>query len=254
MNTQNKNTFLFIGAHPDDETQVGGTMALLSKAGFDVHVYINTAGRGGKPNEAEITSSEDEIVAARKEEAEVFAAALGVKTYVHDNKSYILENNQDDLITLVRYIRKIRPSIVVLQNKGDYHYDHLASHNLGLQAMEIAMRSKWLELGPKIKDAVILETDGLNVITNPLLYVDITSTFDQKQNAVQSAYGERLGGLTQFDKGLSSMRGGRIGVLHAEAYNLLNPNWYRMTSQAAKALAEFLSIGTDGVRSNNTNS
>lgn len=39
-------------AHPDDETMlIGGTLALLSQAGFDVHYLCATRGEGGELGE-----------------------------------------------------------------------------------------------------------------------------------------------------------------------------------------------------------
>jgi LmbE family N-acetylglucosaminyl deacetylase len=244
MNTQNKNTFLFIGAHPDDETQVAGTMAQLSRCGFDVYSYITTPGRGGKPNIDEKDASDDIILQDRKKEAELFAKEIGMSTYIRDNRTQFLENSEEDVLELVRFLRKIRPTIVVLQNPGDYHFEHKSSHTLGLRALEIAMRSMLLELGPKITDVIILETDGLNVLSNPSIFFNISKTQELKKNAIVNAYGERLGGLTQLDEGLSMMRGGRIGVEHAECFALLNPSWYRFTAKAGRTLQEFLEIGT----------
>ena len=244
MDTQNKNTFLFIGAHPDDETQIAGTMTLLSRNGFDVYAYITTPGRGGKPNSDEESVSEEKILEDRKNEADVFAKEVGITTYVNDNKTQFLENSEADVLNLVRYIRKIRPNIIVVQNSGDYHFEHILSHKLGLLAIEISMRSMLLEYGPKITDAVLLEADGLNVLANPSIFFNISSVQEIKNQAIIKAYGERLGTLTQLDEGLSMMRGGRVGVKHAEAFSLLNPSWYRFTVGAAKALQEFLKIGS----------
>lgn len=244
MNTQNKNTFLFIGAHPDDETQIAGTMALLSRNGFDVHAYITTPGRGGKPNSDEETASEGKILEDRKKEADIFAKEIGITTYVNDNKTQFLENSEEDILNLVKYIRRIKPNIIVVQNSGDYHFEHILSHKLGLLAIEISMRSMLLEYGPKITDVVLLEADGLNVLANPSIFFNISSVQQMKSRAINKAYGERLGSLTQLDEGLSMMRGGRIGVQNAEAFSLLNPSWYRFTAGAAKVLQDFLKIGS----------
>ncbi len=241
--TQNK-TFLFIGAHPDDETQVGGTMACLAQAGFDVYSYITTPGKGGKPNTNEELLSDSSVIDERKKEADIFAREIGAQTYIFDNRTQFLENSERDIISLVTYLRKIRPSIVVLQNSGDYHFEHIQSHKLGLVALEIAMRSMLLELGPKLTDVIILEADGLNVLSNPSIFFNISKSQQLKSEAVTKAYGERLGGLTQLDQGLSTMRGGRVGVEHAECFAILNPNWYRLTAKAADTLKIFLEIGT----------
>lgn len=244
MNAQNKNTFLFIGAHPDDETQIAGTMALLSQRGFGVYAYITTPGRGGKPNTDEELASEEQILEDRKKEADIFAKEIGIDTYIHDNKTQFLENSESDVLNLVKYIRKVRPNIIVVQNSGDYHFEHIQSHKLGLLATEISMRSMLLEYGPKITDAILLEADGLNVLSNPAIFFNISSVQEIKKQAIVKAYGQRLGTLTQLDEGLSMMRGGRIGVEHAEAYAMLNPSWYRLTAGGVEVLKEFLKIGS----------
>ncbi|MEN9649335.1 MAG: hypothetical protein RL094_302 [Candidatus Parcubacteria bacterium] len=231
---------MFIGAHPDDETQVAGTLALMSKRGFDVHSYITTPGRGGKPNNAETSLSDDLVIEERKKEANAFAQAIGMTTYIYDNKTQFLENNEQDVLALVKYIRSVRPNIIIVQHSQDYHFEHRQTNSLVLQAIEIAMRSMLLEYGQKIKDCVILESDGLNVLGNPSIYIDITSTQELKKKAIAMAYGERLGDLARLDEGLSMARGGRIGVAYAECFQLVNPPWYRMTHGAAVALAEFI--------------
>ena len=68
---------LTIFAHPDDETMLtGGIMALLSRAGADVHYLCATRGEGGELGEPPVCSRE-EIGKFRQRELACAVESLG---------------------------------------------------------------------------------------------------------------------------------------------------------------------------------
>src|SRR5512139_2646760 len=68
---------LTLFAHPDDETMlIGGTLAILSQAGFDVHYLCATRGEGGEMGEPPLCSRE-ELGDVREQELVCAVQALG---------------------------------------------------------------------------------------------------------------------------------------------------------------------------------
>lgn len=68
---------LTLFAHPDDETMLtGGTLALLSQVGFDVHYLCATRGEGGEMGEPPLCTRE-ELGEVREQELVCAVQALG---------------------------------------------------------------------------------------------------------------------------------------------------------------------------------
>ncbi len=233
-------TLLFISAHPDDDSLVAGTMAKLVRLGWKVHEFVCTAGQNGKPNLGENVMSD--MVVGRHSETETFAKLIQSEPpYFYKSLGKFLQLDEDIVVELVRYMRSVRPAVTILLNRMDYHFEHRLSHDIALRALEIAFRSSVLELGPKLQHGIIMQTDGLNALANPLVYLDVTDDWSTGQQACMSAYRERLGDLLKLLDGMSTMRGGRIGVARAECFELLNPEWYKMNAVSASILADFVS-------------
>ncbi|MBU3089818.1 PIG-L family deacetylase [Clostridium gasigenes] len=121
------NTYIFIGAHPDDiECQCGGTIAKLIELGKKVSFIIVTDGRYGSQN---INITQEELVIIRKNESYKAAEKLGVTNIkflnFYDGGRYDIENVADKIaIELVC----IKPDIIfTIDNhvKSEIHPDHL---------------------------------------------------------------------------------------------------------------------------------
>ncbi len=242
QNPQKK--ILIITAHPDDDTMVGGTLAKLASAGYAVNEFVCTSGKNGKPNPGEPQDSRT-MAENRRKEIDVFSRGIGAEpALIYENQKEFLELDEPIILALVKYMRTIRPDVILLLNDQDYHFEHRLSYDIGLRAAEIAFRSANLELGPKLTAGIILKTDGLNVLANPLIHFDTSDTHSVAAEACKAAYDERLGDLSRFSDGLSGMRGARIGVMNAEAFELMNPPWYKLTQASAEILAAFVAAGT----------
>ena len=238
-----KRKLLLISAHPDDDSLAGGTMTALASAGWSIYEFVCTSGKNGKPNQSE--KGEQVMAQARAEEIGLFMKQIGgYEPYIYDNGKEFLEFSEHIVLELVTQLRAIRPDVIVLLNSQDYHFEHRLAHEIGLRALEIAFRSANLELGEKISHGIILQADGLNVLANPLIHFSTEKSFTRSLEACHNAYGERLGDLKRFMEGLAMMRGARVGKNTAEAFDLLNPPWYKLTSVAAEILAEFTSLGS----------
>ena len=119
-----------VAAHPDDiEFVMGGTMILLSKAGYELH-YMNI----GNGSCGSATMDAQQIVAVRAVEARSAAAALGAT--FHDPLVPDLEilYEQPLIRKLCAAMREVKPEILLLPSPQDYMEDHSTSSRLGVTA------------------------------------------------------------------------------------------------------------------------
>lgn len=111
---------LAVGAHPDDvEFTCGGTLALLSRKGYQVHIASMTAGNGGSQEKTAF-----EIGNIRRREAEQAAAVIGAKYYCLEIDDLCI-----DVCTRLRrkvtgLIRLVDPFLVICPPLEDYLFDH----------------------------------------------------------------------------------------------------------------------------------
>ena len=134
----------FIGAHPDDiERNAGGTVAILSQAGWEVELVSLTSGQKGSQGNPETRMSEFH------EAAKMF----GVKTVILDFEDTELIDDLASRLSLVAYLRRFRPHLVLMPypergagciygNHG--HPDHAVTGQITLNALPLANFSKVL--------------------------------------------------------------------------------------------------------------
>lgn len=105
-----------IFAHPDDETFcVGGIIAKYAAAGADIDLYCATNGDAGKSASVPV-SSREELAAIRRQELDVAARILGIRS-IEMGRYRDGELNQADMSQLVgdvvAFIRRTRPHVVL---------------------------------------------------------------------------------------------------------------------------------------------
>lgn len=135
---------LVFGAHPDDELRMAAAIAKLSATGTAVTVAICTDGCEGYPR----LDMRDTIVATRAKESEAVQQVLGVQRYVNLGAPDMgLTNTKDNLRAMIRAIREARPQALFTHGEKDRHRDHLATHQLSLEAAWHAGEPVSAELG-----------------------------------------------------------------------------------------------------------
>lgn len=244
---KNNLSLLFISAHPDDNSLIAGTMKKFSNAKLKVYEFCCANAGSGKSNRNE--KNRDDQVKNRKKEVEKFCNLIGCeKPYVFKNEENNFSIEKEMVYELIAYMRKIRPKIIVVLNKDDYHFEHRLAREVGLIAFEIATRSCEENLGPKLTKSIVLETDGLNVLAKPSIFFDISDVQKSKMKIIKSTYGERLGkNLIQFTEALSSLRGARVGIKNAECFNMILTESFRFDSESAGLLKDFIDIGKNKI-------
>ncbi|MFH1023844.1 MAG: PIG-L family deacetylase [Planctomycetota bacterium] len=125
---------LAFGCHPDDvEFMAAGTLALLAKIGWDVHIATMTGGEVGSP-----TLSSKAIQKRRLKEAEKAAAVIGGRYHYAGGCDLEVEYNSFHRKAATRVMREVDPAIVLTLPPTDYMADHEQTSLLVRNAAYIA--------------------------------------------------------------------------------------------------------------------
>ena len=197
-------TVLAVGAHPDDlELGVGGTLALLARAGAKVIMAVVSV-----PNNRE----------ARMDEATRAAKLLGAEVHflfpddcrrVEDIKTYELVDKIDALVN------KHKPAAMFSHGLADFHRDHVLVYNACLASQRV-----------NYFDLFCYHPTSTRPVPLPFFpqaYIDISATVDLKMQAIrvhESQFGNR--GLDPSHLLDSARHYGRlVGVEFAEGLEVV---------------------------------
>jgi N-acetylglucosamine malate deacetylase 1 len=179
---------LAIAAHPDDaELTCGGTLAACADFGHRTGILDLTRGETATRGSPEL----------RAEEAAQAAEALGVA--VRENAGLPdagLFNTPETREVVAGYIRRLRPSVVILPFPRGRHPDHRVASELGRDACFLAGLANWAG-GPahrarKILYALAYREDPVK----PTFVVGLTAEqFERKMEAVRR-YASQFDGKT----------------------------------------------------------
>ncbi len=121
---------LAIGAHPDDiEFMMGGTLALLGRAGYRTH-YLNVA--NGSCGSSRYPGPE--LSRIRTREARAAAKVLGAEFHLPLVKDLEIDYEPGLLRKLAAIVRKVNPSILLVPSPQDYMEDHTNTCRLAVTA------------------------------------------------------------------------------------------------------------------------
>jgi LmbE family N-acetylglucosaminyl deacetylase len=111
---------LSLGAHPDDaEFFCAGTLALLHKKGWQIHIATMTPGDCGT-----VEYSREEISSIRKAEAAKAASLLDGSYHCLERDDIFIMYDRPTLLKAIELVRKVRPKIVFTTSPSDYMVDH----------------------------------------------------------------------------------------------------------------------------------
>ena len=138
-------TILLIGAHPDDDHQSHGTLALLNSNKNDVFIVILTTGNVGTKDPK---LSKTDLAKIRRQEEVDALKEIGISEdhYVnlgYDDGRLEFADKEEVVGKLVHYIRKFKPDVLLSFDPG-YNYqvwhksDHRASAYLTADAVRAA--------------------------------------------------------------------------------------------------------------------
>lgn len=220
---------LGIFAHPDDaEIVCAGTLSLMKKAGWTIHIATMTPGDKGT---AEL--SRDEISKIRKEEAAKSAALLeGIYHCLEFEDAYIVYD-RDTINKTTKLIRRVRPAAVFTASPSDYMLDHEMT-SLIVQTACFCAGIKNMEVDEIPFEAVPYlfycdPLEGKDKFGNPIqpsFYVDISEEMSIKEKMLSSHKSQRdwLMAHHKMDEYILSMkrfgeqRGKEVNVKYAEGF------------------------------------
>lgn len=220
---------LGIFAHPDDaEFMCAGTLSLLQKAGWTIHIASMAKGDKGTS-----VHSREEVSSIRKEEASKSARLLGGHFHCLDFEDVYILYNRETINKTTGLIRRIQPSIVFTGSPNDYMLDHeitstivqTACFSSGIKNMEI--NEEPFEPIPHLYFCDPMEgKDKFGNIIQPSVYVDINSEIVVKEKMLTCHASQRnwllehhkIDEYILFMRDLAEMRGKESGMRYAEGF------------------------------------
>lgn len=174
---------LAIGAHPDDvEICCFGTLARFVERGDTVVVCSVTNG-----NQGHVEIEPERLRMVRMAEAAKASQVIGSSYCTLDIDDMGLDaSNADIRLRMTELIRSIRPDVVITHAADDYHPDHVETEELVFHCLvQAALKHVVTESGPLDKPFALYHMDKVGGgVFIPTEYVDITSTFDKKAQAL----------------------------------------------------------------------
>jgi LmbE family N-acetylglucosaminyl deacetylase len=139
-------TIMLIGAHADDDALSHGTLALLQAHGNQVYIVTLTTGNVGTQDPS---LSRTQLAEIRRKEELAALAELGIPGEHYINLGYDdglleFEDRKAVVENLVRWIRKLRPDVLMAWDPGKNYQrwhksDHRAASYLAADAARAAM-------------------------------------------------------------------------------------------------------------------
>jgi len=127
-------TILGIMAHPDDiEFLCGGTLALLAKKGYRIHMAHVAAGDCGT-----LEYDTDDISRIRFEEARRAAAVIGATHHCCGARDGLVMYDKPTLRAVIELVRRVNPFMVFTHSPVCYMADHEMTSQLARMATFIA--------------------------------------------------------------------------------------------------------------------
>lgn len=170
---------LAIGAHPDDvELSCAGTIAKSVKLGYGIGIIDLTGGELGTRGSKAI----------RAKEAASAATILGCfreNLHLADGN---IEVNQNNILKLMKLIRKHRPQVLLIPHSSERHPDHVRAHHLcreawfysGLQKIETKLNGKKQEPWRPRTFFHFMQWD----VFIPSFIVDISDVYQTRMEAI----------------------------------------------------------------------
>jgi LmbE family N-acetylglucosaminyl deacetylase len=222
-------TVLAFFAHPDDaEILCAGTLSLLKKSGYGIH--IATVGNGDKGT---AIHSREDIIRIRRSEAIKAAGILDGSYHCLDIEDVFILYDRESIEKAASLVRKIQPSIVFTHSPEDYMLDHEISSKIVQTACfsagmkNLAVPEKPFGPVPYLyyTDAVESKDKYGNRIGSTI-FVDITHEIETKEQMLASHASQRdwLMAHHKVDeyllamKGVARSRGDESGFEYAEGF------------------------------------
>ena len=217
---------LGVGAHSDDlDFGAAGTFAKFAKDGADCYYIVCTDGSKGS-KDPKMTAKK--LAATRIKEQKASAKMLGIKDV------FFLHHKDAELVAdlklrkeIVRYVRKLKPDIVITHDPSYMfsdrfvnHTDHRAAGTATIDAVFPAARNSMTfpELKKEGLDVHRVKEMYLVNLSNPNYAVDISKFVDLKVRALAHHQSQGIGRNSGFVKEMAARNGKKYGYKYAETF------------------------------------
>jgi len=212
---------LWVGAHPDDETQVGGTLAKFAMKGHRVVICVISKGEKGH-----MEIPPDKLAKIRDKEMAKAAEILGAEYYGNlglPDQEVFVTNEFVHQVTEV--IRNVIPDIVITHWERDYHPDHNNTSIAVTSAVLAAVNPSYKTKTPAHWVQRLYYADTQNGLDfEPDFWIDISDTIETKLKAFAAHKTQMewlgLGGRDPLERARvhARFRGIQANVNYAEAF------------------------------------
>jgi LmbE family N-acetylglucosaminyl deacetylase len=218
-----------IFSHPDDAEMVcAGTLSLLRKNGWEVHIATMAPGDKGTAE-----YSREDISRIRKKEAANAAAQIGALYHCLEFEDVYILYDRETINRTTALIRSIRPAVVFTASPNDYMLDHTITSQV-VQTACFSSGIKNMEVDePPFEPVPFLyycdPMEGKDILGKPVIpsmFVNISGEIDIKEKMLACHESQRNWLLThhKMDEYILAMKrfaqnkGREAGVGYAEGF------------------------------------
>lgn len=242
-------------AHPDDcEFMVAGTLALLAKKGWEIHIVSSTPGDCGS-----MELGPEQIAAVRRAENAKSAALIGATYHCLELRDLYVTYDKDSIRRAMSVTRAIGPTLMFTHPPQDYMLDHEVTHQLARTASIGSFVPNTVN-GPVQPGAAtphLYYADPAGTLdywgNRPpaSTYVDITAAMGTKEEMLKAHASQRswLQAHYRVDEYVllmqrgSQVRGEEIGVRYAEGFRQHRGQGYPQDDVLAAELGGLVHAG-----------
>ena len=239
-------------AHPDDcEFLAAGTLALLAKRGWEIHIVTMTPGDVGS-----MTQSPIAIAGIRLKEGAKAAAVIGGRYHCLESRDLYITFDEGTLRRALRLTREICPALVITHSLECYLMDHEVTARIARTAC-FGYSVPNAVPGPVPKGACIPHLyyadpiEGLDPygrLVKPTTYVDISAVIKTKTKMLHAHASQRdwlrahhgVDKYTHAMQELSGRRGAEVGVKFAEGFRQHKGHGHPRDCRLAKELGDLV--------------
>ena len=178
-------------AHPDDETIISGTLAMLSSKGCRIAMIYVTSGDGGADETGQGLHGET-LAEVREQESQRALQAIGIKTspiFLKYPDSYVSDHVEDIKEALCNLFKEIEPDVVISFGPDGItnHRDHKMTGFATDLAFDLTDSGRLLLHMAHTKSLIPLSANDMDVSRQAIdLTVDVSDFTDAKVQCFQA--------------------------------------------------------------------
>lgn len=216
---------LFFSPHPDDVEFVLGGTVLLHCNQYCINIVVMTDGEAAANGTKEIRRFESENVAHMYPNIHY--------TYLGFNDMCIDSYNKEQVLSIIKIIRRLKPSIIIIPDSCDIHPDHYQTALLVKKGVEMA--ASYFDVkscGTPFSCKFILSYGSPRQFNSnrdgkEYIYIDVSSIYEEKKKLIQIYESQIIfkeenvktdinGQWFSLIEAIDRINGSKIGVCYAE--------------------------------------